>query len=138
MCSRCAHLGYKLKHDSFVCPYISSLYCGICASYGHTSYSCTDSEVLEQREPQFVEQLIPPSLRDALGIQTKTPLPKVPSELKAKYEPVLEVHDTDRNIRALLMNYNKPISGKAKENRLRLQKLADELGRKLVYLKPVS
>jgi hypothetical protein len=53
-----------------------------------------------------------------------------------KAKPVLEVYDTDKSIRTILMNYNKPFSGKAKENRIRIQHLADELGRKLVFIKP--
>jgi hypothetical protein len=90
------------------------------------------------RKPQYVEQLLPASLVEAYGIQTRTPLPNVDVEIKSPYKPALEVYDSDKVIRATLMNYGKPYSGKMKENRLRLQKLADELGRELLYKKPVS
>lgn len=43
--------------------------------------------------------------------------------------------DSDKHIRAILMNYSKQISGKAKENRIRIQKLGDEIGRKIVFVK---
>jgi hypothetical protein len=47
---------------------------------------------------------------------------------------VLEVYDTDQNIRATLMRYGKPVGNKMKDNRLRLQNLADELKQKLLYI----
>jgi hypothetical protein len=82
--------------------------------------------------------LLPASLLESYGIQTRTPLPKEDVEIQCEYKPVLEVYESDKVIRATLMNYGKPYSGKMKENRLRLQKLADELGRELLYRKPVS
>lgn len=96
---------------------------------------CPDGEVLEHRKPEFIEQLIPTSLLDIYNIQSTTPLVNKDVEIKPKYEPVLDVYDTDKNIRAILMNHGKSISNKPKENRLRLQRLADELGRKLIYNK---
>lgn len=139
MCPNCKDIlgrGYP-KHQPANCPLLTSSYCGICASYGHTTGMCPDEKVLELRIPQFMEQLIPPSALMSYGITTITPLPDI-KEKRHLPDPALEVYDTDRNIRAILMNYDKPISGKAKENRLRIQRLADELGRRLIYLKPVS
>jgi hypothetical protein len=49
---------------------------------------------------------------------------------------VLEVEETDRAIRQVLMNYSIQPSGKMKENRRLLKELSEELQRKLVYLKP--
>ena len=53
-----------------------------------------------------------------------------------KPEPLLEVEDSDRAIRQVLMNYSIQPSGRMKENRRLLKQLSDEIGRKLVYLKP--
>ena len=63
-----------------------------------------------------------------------TPLVNKDATIKCAYEPVLEVYDTDQNIRATLMRHGKQVGNKMKENRVRLQKLADELKRKLLYI----
>ena len=140
MCTKCQDIirGCKVKHQPMHCPLMAASYCGICATYGHTTMMCPDTQVLEHRKPEFIEQLIPTSILDAYNIQTTTPLANKDTEMKSRHEPVLEVYDTDKNIRAILMNYNKPIANKSKDNRIRIQKLADELGRKLVYLTPVE
>jgi hypothetical protein len=92
---------------------------------------------LETRVVQFVEQLVPCSLLDHYHIKTQTPLPSATSDLrKAKFEPVLEIEESDKAIRAVLMNYSIQPSGKMKENRRMLKQLADEMGRKLVYVHP--
>lgn len=57
------------------------------------------------------------------------------SASKPKYEPVLEIEETDKAIRAVLMNYSIQPSGKMKENRRLLKQIADEQHRKLVYVK---
>jgi hypothetical protein len=135
MCSNCKDIlvGFQLKHESSVCPLKQSTYCGICALYGHTTINCIDEEVLELRKPNYIEQLIPPSIREEYNIKTKTKI-QIKIQIKPKYEPVLEVINNDKYIRAILQNNNITISGKAKENRLRLQKLAEELGRKLLFI----
>lgn len=81
-----------------------------------------------------MEQLIPYAVREHYKIQSKTPIPPGPS-LKCAFEPVLEIEESDKAIRQVLMNYSIQPSGRMKENRRRLKQLADELGRKLVYLK---
>lgn len=53
-----------------------------------------------------------------------------------KFEPVLEVEDSDKAIRAVLMDYYIQPSGKMKENRRLLKQIADQEKRKLVYLAP--
>lgn len=140
MCSKCKDvlIDFKIQHDPSVCPLLRGSYCSVCASYGHTTISCPDQETLSNRKPQFVEQLISPSLLETYKITSRTPLADDTIESKGRYDPVLEVYDNDRYIRAILMNYNKAISGKVKENRIRLQGLADELGRKLIFLHPVD
>lgn len=137
MCTKCKDILIRAveRHNPMMCPIMRSSYCSICSCYGHTTLDCPDEAVLEHRVPEFVEQLIPHSIRDMYSITTKTPLiHAIIDNNKAK--PVLEVYDTDKSIRTILMNYNKPFSGKAKENRIRIQHLADELGRKLVFIKP--
>lgn len=90
-----------------------------------------------------MEQLIPPSLMETYGITTRTPLPGNPHPEKAA-EWLLEVPETDEALRAALVAAGvKPMicqeKGKKEnreitENKKRLQKVADRLGRKLVFI----
>jgi len=115
----------------------------MCASYGHSPSNCPDGVTRAYREPQFVEQLIPPSLMETYGITTRTPLPSNPHPEKAT-EWLMEVPETDEALRAALVAAGvKPMicqeKGKKEnreitENKKRLQKVADRLGRKLVFL----
>jgi hypothetical protein len=140
MCSICKDiLGKKtLKHDIAYCPIAQSSYCGICARYGHTTLHCPDKETIHYRTPVCLEQLIPWTVLDAQGIMSFTPLPTPYVEDEPKYVSVMEVVDTEKNIKAILQNHNKQDRGSIKELRSRLQKLADELQKKLVYLKPIA
>ena len=140
MCSKCKDvlIGFKIKHEPSECPLMRSSYCSVCASYGHTTLECTDGDVLAYRKPQFVEQLIPPSIIRSYNITTRTPLVNPAKEDEKKCLPSLEVVDSVKCIRAMLMNHNIPISGKMKENRNRLERLADEIERKLIYLPAVD
>lgn len=90
------------------------------------------------RKPTCLEQLIPGSLLDAYGIQTVTPLPELQYEKPAKFPSVLEIVDTDRDIRAALLNYGKSEKGRIKDLKIRLNKVADELGKTLVFIKPAN
>lgn len=81
-----------------------------------------------------MEQLIPHSMAQAYGIQSRTPLSKSRVVRRAKHEAVLEVEDSDKSIRAVLMNYYIQPSGKMKENRRLLKQIADQEKRKLVYV----
>ena len=78
---------------------------------------------------------MPHSLIREYKIQTRTPL-EYPEESKEKREPLLEIEETDKAIRQVLMNYSIQPSGRMKENRRLLKQLSDEIGRKLVYLTP--
>lgn len=90
-----------------------------------------------------MEQLIPPSLMETYGISTRTPLPSNPTPEKAA-EWLLEVPETDEALRAALVAAGvKPMicqeKGKKEnreitENKKRLQKVADRLGRRLVFI----
>ena len=141
MCSNCKDiLGKKtLKHDPAYCPIAQSRYCGICAKYGHTTLRCPDKQALYYRKPTCLEQLIPGSVLDAYGICTYTPLSEPAIELQAAHTPVLEIIDDEKNknLKAVLQNHGKEITGTIKELRVRVQKLADELHCKVVYIKPM-
>ena len=138
MCSNCKQILGKrtLKHDPIYCPI--QYYCGICARHcNHTSLHCPNKEALEFRKPTCMEQLIPGSLLDAYGICSYTPLPEPSYELQPAHTSVWEIVDTDRDIRAALLNYGKSEKGRIKDLRVRLNKVADELGMTLVYKKPM-
>ena len=81
-----------------------------------------------------MEQLIPYSMAQAYGIQSQTPVAKGRLVRRPKHEPVLEVEESDKSIRAVLMNYYIQPSGKMKENRRLLKQIADQEKRKLVYI----
>jgi hypothetical protein len=93
---------------------------------------CPDTQSWVHREPEYLEQLLPSNILCQYNITTKTPLPE--KRWSRVPQPILEVKDDDVHVRAILRNHDKQISGIDKENRIRLQKLADELGQKLVYL----
>lgn len=143
-CFACAPvLGRLVKpHVVDACPLIRGRYCGMCASYGHTPSNCPDVTTRSFREPQFVEQLIPPSLMEKHRIITKTLLN--PASAVGKGDWLMEVPDTDEGLRAALMAAGvKPMicqgngrsTGKEiTENKQRLQKVATAAGRKLVFI----
>lgn len=97
-----------------------------------------------------MEQLIPASLMEQYGIQSRTPLAGAPPERAT--QNLLEVPETDEGLRAALFAAGaKPMicqeKGKKEnkeltENKKRLQKLADKSGRKLIFVpdptKPVK
>ncbi len=138
MCSYCQDvlIGFAIPHPKNACPLLRSSYCSVCCSKGHLTEECPDREVLETRVVQFVEQLVPYSLIQHYNIKTHTHLHQTNDIRKARFEPVLEVEDTDKAIRAILMNNDIQPSGKMKVNRQKLQQIATDQGRKLVYLKP--
>lgn len=138
MCSNCKDILGRttFKHDAMDCPI--QYYCGICArTCNHTTLHCPDKQALRYSKPTCLEQLIPSSVLDAYGICSYTPLPDTSVKLETLHTATLEVVDTDRDIRATLSRYGKSDKGKVKDLRLRLHKLADELGRKLQYRKPM-
>lgn len=113
-------------------------YCGICArTCNHTTLACPDRDALRFRRPTCVEQLIPGSVLDAYNILSFTPLPDPLFEIEPQHTAVLEVVDTDKDIRAKLTQYGKSDKGKMKDLRIRLNKVADDHGLKLVYVKPM-
>ena len=119
-------------------------YCGLCASYGHSPIGCPDTASRAYREPHCLEQLIPPSLLAEFDIRSYTPLfsQKI---IDAPRTVIMEVPETEEAIRAALIAAGeKPMICQEKgrrekremmENKKKLQKIADILGKKLVYVK---
>ncbi len=138
MCSKCQDvlIGFSIPHPVSACPLSRATYCSLCNCYGHLTECCPDDDGHECRTIQFVEQLVPYSLLQQYNITSLTPLSNGEIPRKSRFEAVLEVEETDRAIRQILMNYSIQPSGKMKENRRLLKQLSEELGRKLVYLKP--
>ena len=138
MCSKCQNvlIGFSIPHPVSDCPLLHSSYCSVCCSYGHLTDDCPDYEVLHHRKPQFLEQLIPPSSLRRYTITSQTPLECSEETCKHPFEPVLEVEESDKAIRQILMNYSIQPSGRMKENRRLLKQLSEELHRKLVYISP--
>jgi hypothetical protein len=137
MCSKCQDIliGFSIPHPVSACPLQKTSYCSYCCCYGHLTEQCPDGDAHDSRTIQFVEQLVPHSLLQQYNITSLTPLHRS-YERKGRFEAVLEVEETDRAIRQVLMNYSIQPSGKMKENRRLLKELSEELQRKLVYLKP--
>lgn len=136
MCDYCkTKVKASVPHETIFCPFRASEYCGICCRYGHLTLKCPDRETLANRKALYIEQLLPFSVIEQYNIRTKTPLPQKTNEYEPLSKANLEVLDEDRFIRAMLQNHGKPISGRPKENRVRLIKLGDELGRIVVFRK---
>jgi len=96
---------------------------------------CPDKAAWQTRVPEFIEQLIPPSVRTHHQITSMTPLKGNPLIPACPYPPVLEVpEDKDgKFIRATLASHNLP-SGGVKENKRVLEAFAAHIGKKVVYL----
>jgi hypothetical protein len=79
MCDQCSKI-FKTdkKHDPSVCPIALSLTCSCCKIKGHSTLKCTNYHLWNTRVPEFLEQLIPLSLRihHAIPFDQKTPIPK--------------------------------------------------------------
>jgi hypothetical protein len=140
MCDKCAKTlrGLVKPHVAATCPLVKGLYCGMCAVYGHSQANCPDVDAAYYRSPQFMEQLIPPSLLEEYGIKTRTslvPLPPVEPTIPPMYIP-----DTQESIRAALISMDvKPklchAKNAAEEIQVNKGKLA-ELGREIIYVDP--
>jgi hypothetical protein len=131
------------RHTPDACPLRKTLYCGVCASYGHGPSSCPDTAILALRQPQYLEQLLAPTFLEQYNITSRTPIPsnEPPSTLE---NPTWEIQETEDALRIELQNVGlKPMicqeKGKKglkelKENKRRLQQYANENGIKLVFL----
>jgi hypothetical protein len=147
MCSNCASsLGDLVRpHLKDACPLNKGMYCSVCATYGHAPTSCPEA-FNDDSAPQFLEQLIPPYLLQKYGIVTQTPLGLLPPLPSPPVKPPIEVLDLEDEIRACLISHGgKPMVCQAvgkeekreyTENKKRLQKIAEGLGRKLILVPP--
>lgn len=104
MCSNCKHLQilYFGTHAPDTCSYLRACYCSFCARNGHTTTNCPHRFF----HPPKGEE---PDLVDLYNVE---------------YPPSLEVVDKDTNIRAFLLAYGVPLSGKDSVNRENLIQLA--------------
>ena len=145
-CTGCRSiLGSLVKgHSVDACPLRRVLYCGLCASYGHSPQGCPDSLTMAYRQPHYVEQLVPPSLLSEFGITSSTPLNGSPSIKELPEKCIMEVPETEEAIRAAIIAAGeKPMICQQKgirekkemtENKKKLQRIADAAGKKLVYI----
>lgn len=146
-CTGCRSiLGSLVKsHSADACPLRRVVYCGLCASYGHSPQDCPDSLTMAYRQPHYVEQLVPPSLLSEFGITSSTPLYGSPSIKELPDKCIMEVPETEEAIRAaiiaagekpMICHQKKGVESKKElmENKKKLQRIADAAGKKLVYL----
>ena len=137
MCDICNPIYHSdTRHDISVCPVRSALYCNVCQIYGHSTIRCPNRTAWQVRKPEYLEQLISPSLLLHHNITTQTPIQKPNSlPLPSIYTPVLEVpEDKDgKYIRATLASHNLPSSG-LKENKRVLEAFGALIGKKVVYI----
>ena len=151
MCDRCRHIlfGYSRNHENEPeqCPLYEVAYCPVCAKHGHYLSQCPCSDILDNCQPKYIEQLIPHSQIVHYGIRTLTPLPSslssestdLPSHqwYDKPYEPVISVRYRAEEIKLTLQKYKVDFNekGKMEENIGHLEKLAKRLGRRLVWAK---
>ena len=144
MCDKCySTLANLVKpHEMSMCPLKRSLYCGVCAIYGHSSAACPDTVTHLFRTPHYMEQLIPPSLMEEYAINTRTPiaaLPRPESRL-----PPLCIMETAEALRAVLISIDvKPKICQAqnskeeiKVNRARIISEMEGVGREVAFIEP--
>jgi hypothetical protein len=133
MCKICEKTlqGFEIEHTEQTCPLRMSRYCSYCAQYGHLTSNCHAKPSILFRKPAYLEQLIPPSELDNLGIKTKTPI-----KYKEKDEPqqLIEIKDDERVITAYLQSHSLKVSRKVRENKLTLEEYAKLNNKRVVYI----
>jgi len=106
MCDFCKGKFLSIREHLFVnCPIRKGTYCCLCACYGHLPRNCAKDKLA--LEPEFLEQLIPPSLLEENGIYTCTKV----QNLKTKFPSIqtktyLDYIDEPRKIHDLLKTLN--------------------------------
>jgi hypothetical protein len=133
MCKICEKVlqGFEIEHTEQTCPLRMSRYCSYCAQYGHLTTACPAKPSILYRKPAYLEQLIPPSELDELGIKSKTPI-----KYKEKDEPqqLLEIKDDDKVIVAYLISHSLKVSRKPKENKMTLEEYAKLQNKRVIYV----
>ena len=96
---------------------------------------CPDKATWKMRVPEYIEQLVSPTLLRHHQIKTQTQINLVNMIPECSYIPVLEVpvDTTGQFIRATLASYNLP-SSSIKENKKVLEAFGALIGKKVVYL----
>lgn len=136
MCDTCrAYVGPTMKkHAESACPLMKSLYCGMCACYGHTTKRCPDVAGTVLRQPQTIEQLLPTSVLETYQITSRTPLPGAATV--EPEQPVLEILDHPKTIRATLLHNGLRLEGRVTENKRALQRFGDRKGMRVIFKAP--
>lgn len=148
MCERCRSIliGYSRKHTEDECPLLNVAYCPSCNMYGHFLSQCKDTEMLENAQPKYIEQLIPHTKIASFGIHSLTPLPSNMRDDECLmshqwyppgHEPTLSIRYDAEEIKSTLHKYKVEFNekGRKEDNALLLEKLAKRLGRKLIWAK---
>lgn len=151
MCDKCRHIlfGYSRNHQNEPekCPLYEVAYCPVCGKHGHYMSQCPCSDILDNCQPKYIEQLIPHSQIVKYGIQTLTPLPSslssestdLPSHTwyDKPYDPVISLRYKAEEIKSTLRSHKIEFNEKNKmdDNIILLEKLAKKLGRQIVWVK---
>jgi hypothetical protein len=119
-------------------------YCGLCSKRGHFHNDCPDVISQRMRKPEYVEQLIPPTLRERYKIQTLTRLP-YPNPETPVSQSVWELPMNSKYIKDFLTERKASLdkhslvirtTGKAKKDNMQtVEKLASILNCKVLWLK---
>lgn len=110
MCENCIKILGKCVAPHFKypekCPLKTASYCCLCSSYGHSVRDCKLDQTY--RSPQFLEQLIPPSLLEENRIVTNTPIvtKNKLSTMPEPMKPTIDAIDDPKAIRALLKSFH--------------------------------
>lgn len=147
MCEICKDVLFDYRgkpHTSLECPFLAIAYCGICSARGHFHTQCPDATVQRSRKPEYLEQLIPPSLKERYCIQGScTPLPsceplaaKVPPSMWEVPRKAEAVKDFLEKRKVLVTNLRLKIRSNDKEHNERvLLKLAESQRSIVVWTK---
>ena len=143
MCDFCSSVYHSdTKHEFSVCPIWNAAFCSVCQVRGHFTMKCPDRGAWKTRSPEYLEQLIPPSVRELHQIRSRTPMNPNSMEIELNdsipeygHESVMEVpiDTTGAFIRATLASHNLPISG-IKKNKAVLEAFGAHIGKKVVYI----
>ena len=108
MCDYCKDTFKNLTDHTIIdCPLRKGAYCCLCACYGHIPRNCIKDKI--HLEPQFLEQLIPPSLLEENGINTNTPIISTKQLTKfptIQRKSILHYKDDPKFIHDLLKSLN--------------------------------
>jgi hypothetical protein len=111
--------------------------------YGHSPAGCPDTVTHSFRVPQYLEQLIPPSMLEEYRITSRTALSYVPPVARLEIPP-MRVPDTAEAVRAALISIDvKPkicqLQNAAEELKANKARLEGALtGREVVFVNPTE